>query len=332
MSDVIRGAWYAVTQRDNLTTKPMKVTIHGQDYVLYRDEKGMVCAGDAYCPHRGCDLSLGTVEGAELICPFHGWRFDRDGRCTRVPANRGVWDVPKNAARATYEACEKAEWVWLYTAPKRVDMDASTEPDLFPELCSDNWTRTPFRATWHAHFVRVVESVLDVSHLPFVHPQTTGAGVNPEVDGPEYALTSNRILIHPKPFAPVHPMEPVEAVETEDERTEIELRAPNLWIIRTPMGDGNAMCTFLTFTPCDTQTTEIFGAVARNFDMDSPLLDEFHLSHTRFVMGQDQAIIESIRPVAPPYDLHREAHVRSDGPTVHYRTMMRTLLEEESLR
>jgi UDP-MurNAc hydroxylase len=36
------------------------------------------------CPHAGGDLSKGHVEGDELVCPVHGWRFSlRDGVCAR---------------------------------------------------------------------------------------------------------------------------------------------------------------------------------------------------------------------------------------------------------
>ena len=38
---------------------------------------------ERYCPHRRADLSVfGQVEGKQLVCPLHGWRFDLEtGRC-----------------------------------------------------------------------------------------------------------------------------------------------------------------------------------------------------------------------------------------------------------
>ena len=38
------------------------------------------------CPHRGAPLSLGRLEGEELVCAFHGWRFGLDGAATCIPA------------------------------------------------------------------------------------------------------------------------------------------------------------------------------------------------------------------------------------------------------
>jgi UDP-MurNAc hydroxylase len=42
------------------------------------------------CPHRGADLSVfGEVEGCELICTLHGWRFDLEtGRCLTASDRR----------------------------------------------------------------------------------------------------------------------------------------------------------------------------------------------------------------------------------------------------
>ena len=41
---------------------------------------------DAHCPRLGAHLGHGgRVEAGELACPFHGWRFDADGRNTCIP-------------------------------------------------------------------------------------------------------------------------------------------------------------------------------------------------------------------------------------------------------
>ena len=37
---------------------------------------GRFYAIDNVCPHRGGPLGEGDVEGAIVICPWHGWRWD----------------------------------------------------------------------------------------------------------------------------------------------------------------------------------------------------------------------------------------------------------------
>lgn len=325
---MLRKAWYAVLPSHEVSDSPIKVTVHGMDFVLTRDNIGNLRAFNAYCPHRGCDLSLGSMLNEELVCPFHGWRFNSRGYCTHIPANGISAIIPPKAKLTVYPARDEAGLIWIHTYPlSQVD----EQPCFinFPEFEANDWRFVPFETVWNTHFSRVVESVLDVSHLPFVHPESTGSNISPVVEGPDYSASKSGIVIHPTPFAPSHPMQPVLPPNDIEEQTEIELQFPNKWIIRTPIGNEKWMCTFLTFTPVNDETTHIFGIAMRNFELDSSLLDMFHIDHTHFVMNQDKEIIERLRPMMAP-DLHKEVHVSSDGPTIRFRKMLFQTFQEES--
>jgi 3-phenylpropionate/trans-cinnamate dioxygenase ferredoxin component len=52
---------------------------------------GRYYAIDDMCPHRGAPLSEGEIEGATVVCPWHGAIFDMaTGEVTRPPAALGV--------------------------------------------------------------------------------------------------------------------------------------------------------------------------------------------------------------------------------------------------
>jgi nitrite reductase/ring-hydroxylating ferredoxin subunit len=52
----------------------------GRDLVCYRGRSGALAVVEAFCPHNGAHLGDGgRVEGDDLVCPFHGWRFDAEG-------------------------------------------------------------------------------------------------------------------------------------------------------------------------------------------------------------------------------------------------------------
>src|SRR4029453_11501946 len=39
------------------------------------------------CPHRGAALAEGTINDDEVVCPWHGWRFElATGKCRTLPA------------------------------------------------------------------------------------------------------------------------------------------------------------------------------------------------------------------------------------------------------
>jgi 3-phenylpropionate/trans-cinnamate dioxygenase ferredoxin subunit len=51
------------------------VSIEGEPVLLIK-QSGKIFAIDNRCPHMGCALSGGTLDGFIIICPCHDWRFD----------------------------------------------------------------------------------------------------------------------------------------------------------------------------------------------------------------------------------------------------------------
>ena len=93
----------------------------------------------------------------------------------------------------------------------------------------------PFMMEWEAHLTRVVESVLDVSHLSFVQPESTGEAVNPQVEGPEFAASEREIVIRAKPY---HPLVRTPLNQEEKGVSKITFTWPNQLILRTDMFEG----------------------------------------------------------------------------------------------
>src|SRR3954469_18743517 len=91
---LMRSYWQPVALVDEfnpaldprMAKRPVKaVRALGQDFVLFRGVEGAWGLLDRACPHRGADLSFGRNEGDGLRCPFHGWKFDVDGKCLHTP-------------------------------------------------------------------------------------------------------------------------------------------------------------------------------------------------------------------------------------------------------
>jgi len=67
-----------------------QVTINGRKLALF-NVGGAIYAIDDTCSHRGAPLSEGECEGTEVICPWHGARFDlSSGSHLSPPARAGV--------------------------------------------------------------------------------------------------------------------------------------------------------------------------------------------------------------------------------------------------
>jgi phenylpropionate dioxygenase-like ring-hydroxylating dioxygenase large terminal subunit len=64
------------------------VEVGGADIVVWRTAGGVLAACDSRCPHQWSHLgSAGAVDGEELVCLSHFWRFDTAGRGSKMAMN-----------------------------------------------------------------------------------------------------------------------------------------------------------------------------------------------------------------------------------------------------
>ena len=61
------------------------VRLNGEEIAVFK-HRGKLCALQNACPHEGGQLSAGRIEGGEVVCPLHGYRFDlQTGACGNDP-------------------------------------------------------------------------------------------------------------------------------------------------------------------------------------------------------------------------------------------------------
>ena len=66
----------------------VEAALGGDDVVVWRGASGALCVMDARCPHQWSHLAAeGAVDGDEIVCTSHFWRFDLDGTGTKVNVN-----------------------------------------------------------------------------------------------------------------------------------------------------------------------------------------------------------------------------------------------------
>jgi nitrite reductase/ring-hydroxylating ferredoxin subunit len=59
----------------------------GGDVVVWRTALGHTVACDARCPHQWAHLgTAGAVDGEEIVCLSHFWRFDQEGTGSKLSA------------------------------------------------------------------------------------------------------------------------------------------------------------------------------------------------------------------------------------------------------
>ena len=80
--------WIDVTESERLASGQI-VTVDREDgdIVVWRTTAGKVVACDARCPHQWSHLgTAGAVDGEEIVCLSHFWRFDQEGTGSKLSA------------------------------------------------------------------------------------------------------------------------------------------------------------------------------------------------------------------------------------------------------
>ncbi len=63
----------------------MDAAVGDVDLVVWRTSAGEPCVMEARCPHEWSHLGAeGVVDGDEIVCTAHFWRFDGDGTGTKL--------------------------------------------------------------------------------------------------------------------------------------------------------------------------------------------------------------------------------------------------------
>jgi phenylpropionate dioxygenase-like ring-hydroxylating dioxygenase large terminal subunit len=166
--------WYAVARAGQLGRKPLGVRRLGRALVLWRDGEGRAHCADAACPHRGADLGLGRVQEGALECPYHGFRFDSGGACTRMPCE-GPQARPSSRLRLRTHPLQEAHgFLWAYLGGAQ----PSPAPALpwVPGAPAPHSQAASVEALWQARFSRVMEGMMDLHHFPFAHRRYAPGG------------------------------------------------------------------------------------------------------------------------------------------------------------
>lgn len=170
-------AWFPVAFCVDLPRgAPRRVEVHGRGFVLFHDRDGRVRALDDVCPHRAARLSDGRVCDGRVECLYHGWQFDGEGRCARIPQLGPGQAMPAAATLRAIPVVERHGIVWLH-AGDRDEADAlRSAPPHWPELDEPGVRSIDFAIDLPYDHEFLIENVLDYAHIHIAHDGVRGGG------------------------------------------------------------------------------------------------------------------------------------------------------------
>src|SRR4051812_5580223 len=111
---MLRNHWYIGCPSSRLELNPQSTKILGQDLVLFRDSEGKAHALADRCCHRGYQLSCGKVVGDRIECGYHGWQYDKTGKCCRIPSLLPEQEIKSFYKINSYPCTERGSYVWVW--------------------------------------------------------------------------------------------------------------------------------------------------------------------------------------------------------------------------
>ena len=320
---VLRRFWYAIMPMDHLKDGPKPFTLLGQPIVLFLDDKGEPAALEDRCCHRTARLSKGWCNNGHVVCGYHGWEYDRDGKLVMVPQFPFEQPIPEARARA-FRARQRYGYVCV-----ALDEPLSDIPDI-PEDGKPGYRRIhQFYDTWNTAALRLMENSFDNAHFAFVHKSTFGDISQPkpekyEIVETEEGFDAETIITVRNPPNAARITGTTEPVTKRHQRNKwfmpfcrrLDMEYPSgirhiIFNCATPIADGRIQVVQLLFrndTEADCSTQELI-------DWDAAIIAE------------DREMLESTDPDAI-VDMSRkiEMHMPSDRPGMIMRKRLLDLL------
>lgn len=305
--------WYPVAFSHDVTDKPYAAQLLDERVVVYRLSDGSISAARDICYHRGVPLSLGHVEGDEIICKYHGLRYGRDGQCVCIPAHPGGPISPR-LRLDMYQARERFGLIWV----RLIDNGPLPLPEMIEWEDSDYLQVLPESLMIEASAGRQVEGFLDVSHFAFVHKESFGEPDNPTV--PDYKVTKTSQGFVADYISTVsnysHAHKHLNPPDFQWHRR-FEVFHPFTAKLTVKFPGGGLLHIMNAASPVSARRTRLFVPICRNFDKGAPIEDTLEFNYQ--VFAEDIAIVERQFPEDLPLDLHAEAHFPADRSSITYR-------------
>ena len=180
--------WYVAAFGSEVGRTPLARTVCNEPLVMFRRRDNSVAVLDDRCPHRFYQLSRGRLVDDDIECGYHGLRFDGMGACTHIPAQK---QIPAGFGVRSFPAAERSGLVYVWMG-EQVRADRSLIPD-FPENGGAAWAASGALRHVEANYQLVVDNLLDLTHLTFVH-KTTLAGPGIQENPLDVRVDGDRVI------------------------------------------------------------------------------------------------------------------------------------------
>jgi phenylpropionate dioxygenase-like ring-hydroxylating dioxygenase large terminal subunit len=338
----IRNAWYVAAWADEIAETPLARRICNEPVVLYRDRQNCVAALHDMCCHRGAPLHMGAIVEEGLQCGYHGLIFDRSGACVRVP---GQTRILERTRVRSFPVVEQDAFVWIWMGdPAKADVSTIVPWPYHND--TKNWPHKHTMYPIKAAAMLMVDNLMDLTHLGYVHTTTIGGNPSQHVEAKmqtertPLGLKFTRWMLNSVP-----PPTYVKAVGFQgriDRCQRFEFIAPGSilqWTGAAEAGayrDGDTSGSPLEFrlfhglTPETDTSCFYFWSAANGFRQDEPAATEQFFAQVAAAFLEDKTVVEGQQLRLTELGETALVDIATDAARLHMRRTVERLLEEET--
>lgn len=338
----IRNAWYVAAWADEVSDKPLARRICNEPVVLYRDAAGKAGALLDMCCHRGAPLSMGKVTDQGLECGYHGLVFATDGACVRIP---GQDRIPERARVRSFPLVEQDGFLWIWPG----DADKADPASIVSYPWHNDTANWPHKHTMYpiaASAMLMVDNLMDLTHLGYVHGSTIGGNPMIHVEAKmETVRTTLGLKFTRWMLNSVPPPTYTRAAKFDgriDRAQMFEFIAPGSILQLSAADDAGAYANGLTerskiqfrlfhgLTPETDTTCFYFWSTANGFRPEDPATTDQLFNEIAAAFLEDKAIVEGQQARLTEQGEAGLVDIVTDSARLHMRRTVERLIAEES--
>ena len=313
----------------------LAMTVVGVPVLMVRGEDGVARAFLNACRHRGAQLCKpGHGAVARLVCPYHAWQYDLQGKLTGIFGEATFGEVDRRTHSLIELSCaERAGMIWVNLTPGEtfdIDQWLGEFGVLLDKLGMDKWhvyqqsefAGAGWKTTWDGY--------QECYHHGVLHPKTVGA----------YTITN--LIVHDT-YGPHQRMvfarrsldelnkKPEEQWDVEQHLRKVYLAFPNVAVSAVLGGHCLVNQVFPGPTPETTTTRQtILVTKMPETDEEKRLAEEFSGTVLRAIRDEDtpvnQGILQGLMSGRSPGVIIG----RNEPAVQHFHQTLARIMEESS--
>lgn len=296
----LKNVWYVAALSTEVDDNLFRRKILGTSVLIYRKQNGEPVALRDRCPHRFAPLSMGKKVGDDVVCHYHGLRFDCSGTCVSNPHGTGA--IPRGAAVQSFPLQERDGFLWIWMGDA-----VRANPDDIPDY--SEYSKRGDNACCFAYMLNQVnyelltDNIMDLTHIDHVHGPLINTRGKLSEQIPKLEESEQQVIIRWDWLADPAMLLLASHLDAPEEPAnqffKVTWNAPACMLLEVGavqngddyFNDGVLLYDAHIMTPETETSTHYFFASTRNYKMDDAEYNHMH------IQGMTQAFVEEDKPV-----------------------------------